>query len=525
MLVAEWTPSQGPVDALGQATGWRHWRSDIAGANGLVSFGWDWLQAHPNPTEAQKAFATLRERNAPMLFVGPRFNPTAARANEWIACRPGFEPLVALALAHLLLNEGRIQTPAGLESFAEALFGLDLSDAERQSHVPLRRLREMAQIVGTRQPFLCLGGRDRLQDQWAVVALNALLGNVGREPGGLIPTPETGLRPAVATESRPNSIHAEELPQIIGEGRDVEAIVLVDVNPAFCSPAPKRWHEALRRAKHVVCATSFMDETAALADVIIPLALPAERQDAYRDSASGQLIAVPADDIRTSRLSLTDSASQGAANEVRLKPEVSELFEPVLPPPQGVLSPATLAFELARRLDLPTDVFPWQTPADVARGLVVDQPRVAGLQIPATAADWIPPNFSDGEMHLLLETPVTLPRGQGGHLPQLLTTVAPHLREWWTTWVEVNPETARHLRLDDRDEVIVESTAGSIRARVKIFPGVPPDAVAMALGLGHRVGQFAQREGGNPAELIEWRQDEESRVPLWNLQKVNIRKA
>lgn len=54
-----------------------------------------------------------------------------------------------------------------------------------------------------------------------------------------------------------------------------------------------------------------------------------------------------------------------------------------------------------------------------------------------------------------------------------MTTVGPHLREWWTTWVEVNPETAHRLHLHDKDEVIVESKAGAIRARVKTFPGVP----------------------------------------------------
>ena len=114
---------------------------------------------------------------------------------------------------------------------------------------------------------------------------------------------------------------------------------------------------------------------------------------------------------------------------------------------------------------------------------------------------------------------------EGGHLPYLLTTVGPHLREWWTTWVEVNPETADHLGLRDRDLVMLESEAGVIRARAKLFAGIPPGALGVPLGVGHNSGTFAQIEGGNPAELVSFRADELTGVPLWDFQKVRIQKV
>jgi len=501
VLTDEWTLSQGPVDALEQATGWRHWRYDLANAGGVISFGVDWLQTHPHPVEAQKAFASLRERNAPIIFVGPRFNLTAMRSHEWIACRAGFEPLVALMLAHLLLkkrqgttgNDGAQQVAAALEKF-------DLADAERKTGVSVRRLREVAKMITSRggaslpapQSVLCLGGRGRLQDQWAIVALNALLGNIGKETGGLIPIPDFAF---ASTDGRAGRdappLHVEDVPAAIVRGRDVETLVLVGVNPAFSSPAPARWRDALKRVKNVVCLTSLIDETAMFADVVLPLAMTAEREDAYLTNAIG----------------------------------TPEVVQPVLPTPAGMISPATLAFELAKRLNVASNAFPWKTLAEAAKDVTMRQPTISVFRLPSSVVDWTPPKFRDGSFNLLLETPVTLPRAEGAHLPYLLTTVGPHLREWWTTWVEVNPETAHRLRLRDREEVIVESQAGSIRARVKTFPGVPPDAVGMALGLGHRIGAFAQKEGGNPAELVELRQDEQTRVPLWNAQKVNIRKV
>jgi molybdopterin-containing oxidoreductase family iron-sulfur binding subunit len=558
VYVAEWTSSQTPADALAHATGWRHWRYDIEHAVGLISFGWDWLQAHPDPAEAQRAFASLRDRNAPLYFVGPRFNPTGCRGHEWIACRPGFEPLVALAVAHVLLKDGRIPPAAGLESVVEALGKFDLAAAERRAGVSQRRIRELAQIAATRQPCLCLGRRDRLEDQWPAVVLNALLGNIGRTSGGLLPIPETELRtgvaagagsisqaaggatvppPAAATapdrpQPRDGSYRtADELLPILVAGGAIEAVLLVGVNPVFTGPAPRLWREALERVKHVICATSFVDETATAADLIVPLALPAERQDAYVDRGNGRWLAVPSDPAapRTS----PEPPAAGQEPNAPPRPQSGQAtdsaapapwFDPVSISSGEVISPAGLAFELARRLELPPAAFPWKALADAARGLAVRAPTLAGVHIPAEAAAWTLPHFGEGEFHLLLETPVTLPRGEGGHLPALMTTIAPHLREWWTTWVEVNPDTARRLGLRERDLVVVESKAGSIQARVKPFAGVPHDAVCMAIGLGHRIGTFAQNEGGNPAELIEYRPDQSSRIALWNIQKVNIRR-
>lgn len=506
VLTDAWTLSQGPVDALEQATGWRHWRYDLANAGGVISFGVDWLQTHPHPVEAQKAFASLRDRNAPIIFVGPRFNLTAMRSHEWLACRPGFEPLVALMLAHLLIKERsgtQWNEVESTEPLIATLEKFDLTDAERKTGVSIRRLREVAAIITgsggaslpAPQSVLCLGGRGRLQDQWAIVALNALLGNIGAETGGLAPVPRVeglGLRvndssggnhPSPLT---PQPLTVEDLPQ----ARDIETLFLVGVNPAFSSPAPARWRDALNRVKNVICLTSLRDETAMFADLVLPLAMPAEREDACLTNAG-----------------------------------TPEIMQPALPTPAEMISPATLAFELAERLNVANDAFPWKTLAEAAKGVVIRQPTVSVLRLPPSVVDWTPPQFRDGSFHLLLETPVTLPRAEGAHLPYLLTTVGPHLRAWWTTWVEVNPETARRLRLHDQDEVLVESKAGAIRARVKTFPGVPPDAVCMALGLGHRIGTFAQKEGGNPAELVEWQQDEQTRVPLWNAQKVNIRRV
>lgn len=496
--VSEWTPGQLGTDALAAATGWSSWRPDLAQAGGVASFGLDWLQAYPDPASAQRAFAALRVSNSPIVSIGPRLDRTAMKSNQWLACRPGFEPLVALALAHCVLKEGRYDHAScdgadGFQEFAAALRAFDLPGAVQEIGAPARRIEELARLLTSRQ-FVCIGPRRRFEDQWAVTLLNALLGRINK-PGGWVPVPDVGLRELDSGAAQ----NAEILPDLIvrndgaaPEGR-IDTIVLVGANPAFVSPSPQRWHKAFEAVSNVVCVSTFLDETAALGDFVLPLALPAERSETY----------------------LHARLADGAVQPMRV--------EPARIPPAGVFSPEDLVFELARRLGLVGDAFPWRDSREAAASVSTREPnpKAFGFRSPA----WTPPVFSGDGYHLLFETPGTLPRMEGGHLPYLLTTVGPHLREWWTTWVEVNPETAAHLGLRDRDLVTLESEAGAIRARVRLFAGVGSGALGVPLGLGHKSGTFAQIEGGNPAELVAFRTDELAAVPLWDFQKVRIRKA
>lgn len=495
VLVAafEWAPGQVATDALVQATGWSTWRPDLENAEAIVSFGWDWLQAYPDQSRAQRAFAALRERSAPMVHVGPRLNLTAVKSHEWIACRPGFEPLVALAAAHLLLRQGRYARSAcegseGFEEFAQALSGFDLEACERASGVPARRIQELARRLASK-PFLALAPRRRLADQWPVTVLNALSGKIGKA-GGWMALPQVmlpGPEPLSGGQ-------AQDLPDLMQRTRGVDTLVIVGANPVFCSPAPFRWRQALARIPHVVCAGSFVDETATVADLVLPLSLPQEREETYVECD-------PDSSLRVRRV-------RAAA-----------------PPPGSLISPEELVFELARRLgEEVAPHFPWRDWEEACSALTVRAPAISGFAFPKDFT-WNPPEFSEGKFHLLLETPSALPQMEGAHLPYLLTAVGPHLRQWWTTWVEINPQTAHALGLRDQDVVHVEGERGTIQASVALFDGVPPDAVCLPLGLGHRIGTFAQERGGNPAELVGFRRDGTTGVALWELEKVRIRKV
>ncbi|MBI4469998.1 MAG: molybdopterin-dependent oxidoreductase [Acidobacteria bacterium] len=484
----EWIPGQWMVDAMEQATGWSAWGLDLARARGVISFGWDWLQSF-DPRQAQEAFARLRVTDAPIWYVGPRWNLTAMKATKWLVCRPGFEPAVALALLHVIVSENlypkECESLEGFSKLIEQVRVLSPADLEKKTGINHAQLQPLARRIATLRP-LCVAPRRRLEDQAVIVALNGLLGNIGT-PGGLAALGRSSLPPAPPAAPR---LNVEELPKQIAEGR-VETVILAGANPVFTSPAPSRWKEGLKQAKQVVCLSSFKNETTAFADLILPLPLWAERRDVYPYARDGRMI--------------------------------THVVEPALEPAPAMFDVSSLVFELAHGMGVEKERFPWQNLEEAAKALELRAPTEAKFNFPDIG--WSEPPFSEGAFHLLLEAPLALRHGEGAHLPYLLTTVGPHLRTWWTTWVEINPETAHRLGVKDREEIILENASGSIRAIARYFPGVPADAVCLPLGMGHATGTFAQNAGGNPAEIVAYRKNDGANVMLWDFEKVNIRRG
>jgi anaerobic selenocysteine-containing dehydrogenase len=73
----------------------------------------------------------------------------------------------------------------------------------------------------------------------------------------------------------------------------------------------------------------------------------------------------------------------------------------------------------------------------------------------------------------------------------------------WNTWVEINPETAHELGIDNDDVVKIISEAGEVEAPAYLYPAIRPDTIAMPFGQGHTAyGRYAQGRGANPANLL-----------------------
>ena len=123
--------------------------------------------------------------------------------------------------------------------------------------------------------------------------------------------------------------------------------------------------------------------------------------------------------------------------------------------------------------------------------------------------------------HLVPFSHITLLDGQNAHLPWLQAVPDPLTTIAWQTWLEINDEDAARLGLREGDVVIVSSTArSSIRVPVYPTPAVPPKVVSIPLGQGRRDGPDAATgrrasESSNVMDILEPSQVEGTGAFAW----------
>jgi len=91
----------------------------------------------------------------------------------------------------------------------------------------------------------------------------------------------------------------------------------------------------------------------------------------------------------------------------------------------------------------------------------------------------------------------------GANKPWLQELGDPTTTVMWNTWIEMNPQKADELGIQDNDVVNVLSPFGALQAAVYRYPAIRPDTIAIPFGQGHTAyGQFAQGRGVNPIDLL-----------------------
>ena len=72
----------------------------------------------------------------------------------------------------------------------------------------------------------------------------------------------------------------------------------------------------------------------------------------------------------------------------------------------------------------------------------------------------------------------------------------------WSSWVEINPQTAARLGIAQGDSSR-SPRAGQLRAPALLIPGIAPDMVAMPVGQGHtNFTRYASGRGENPIAIL-----------------------
>ncbi|MHC5009373.1 MAG: molybdopterin-containing oxidoreductase family protein [Planctomycetota bacterium] len=136
----------------------------------------------------------------------------------------------------------------------------------------------------------------------------------------------------------------------------------------------------------------------------------------------------------------------------------------------------------------------------------------------------------EAEYPFLLNTYKTMARaeGRGANQPWLQEIGGFYLHQPWSTWLEINPATARELGIADGELVWVESQQGRLGRPVpaRHYPGARPDVVNMPFDQGHRgYGRWAEQIGANPNDILVPDEDRLSGMVAYFGTRVRIRRV
>jgi anaerobic selenocysteine-containing dehydrogenase len=135
--------------------------------------------------------------------------------------------------------------------------------------------------------------------------------------------------------------------------------------------------------------------------------------------------------------------------------------------------------------------------------------------------------YDDGmPIYLTTFQPITNRDGHASNLPLMQEMFGFLTRNYWNSWVELNPETASTYGISDDDWVWIESVNGSIKVKAKVHPGVMPSVAVVPFGLGHTSsGRYAKNHGVNPNSIMKNLYDTINGMPATQSTKVKISRA
>jgi anaerobic selenocysteine-containing dehydrogenase len=537
---------------------------DLAGANYIISFGTPLLEGFGAPVAVRKAFVEWKKNKATLVQVEPRCSVTASQADLFLGCKPGTEALVALGLAAIMVEQGLVdESAAGAQGMAEfkALLAKEYAPKKvaELSGVPVEKLIQVAKAFAKNPKALAVcgpgpgGDPGRLGDFLAVLALNALKGNLGK-PGGLVARKPLGLKalgePISVDKPRldggkkgmkPASALALAKAALAGQPYKVNMLLVAGGNPAYAGPQAGVMGEFLSAVPFVVAITPLLDETAALADLVLPantfLEAWADCRTPYGSPVSSYGVARPL---------------------VKPYPEAKSVGDTLLALAAKLGGTVAQALPFASVEDaLKLQAGPLGDPADLAKkvGFTQDKPAYGGFafKTPSGRLDFTCQNLAgllgkapEGATMLPhWEKPAALAHGSGHGLllaaaPSLRSAVGaqpltPHmlkvlgedsLRHNDELVVEINPQTAHALHLAENDKVTLTSAVGSVEARVYLYAGAAPGMVFMPTGLGHSAvsDAYTLNKGGNFHRVAEAQADSLSGLPTWGLTQVAVSK-
>jgi anaerobic selenocysteine-containing dehydrogenase len=474
--------------------------------------------------------ANLRKRGARVVVVDPCRTRTADLADTHLFIRPGTDALLLAALVHTLFAED-LAKPRRLANLVDGLDALRDACAPftPERIAPATGLDPHAVVALARDlavaPTAVVYGRVGVCTQeygslcaWLINALNILTGNLDRPGGSMFPTPAVDIVAAAtllgAADGRaPGASRVRGLPGFNGElplstlaeeidtpgPGQVRGLITSAGNPVLSGPNGGHLEAALPALDFMVSIDRYLNETTRHADLILPAAMPLER-DHYdvvfrafgvRDTARFQeaILSRPPgvlDDWRIyCRLGARIARRRGL--EGHLAALSLSALEAVTP--RRILSvllrlgPHKLSLERLARSPHTLDLGPLRTALPRRLRTPGQRIRLAPPAMVQAIADLVArmdqPPLSQDTLLLIGRRPLRSNNSWMHHLPRLQ-------RAGNRCTLLMHPIDARRLALTASPTVEIRSRTGLVRAPLEISETIMPGVVSMPHGFGHQ---------------------------------------
>jgi len=573
-------------------------------ASYILSFGANLIEGWGSPGRMQAAFKRWRQGAGAngattIVQVESRCSLTASKADQWIAVAPGTEAALALGLAQVMIKQNLYDadfvsasvfgfddwtdsTGKSRKGFKSLALSAEYSPEEvsKVTGVDAAKIVELAKAFAAQKDAVAVWGQsqadiaNRVYHDLAFFALNVIKGNPGSSlvtlvpdvPLAPLPDPKlddvatNGLKQQrldLAQAKKPpvfgNGVHAFLDSVTKGAGYPLEVLMVHEANPAYSLPEAGIFQAALPKIGYLVSFSSYMDETALQADLILPNHAAFERLDdvinlpgvPYAYYAVAAPILKPRKETMHTGdaiIALAKGAGESVAGSIPWKTYEDYLKERVKGlatsqkgslasragteiwkvQPGDALEVNFKEADLWKQLtagacwyDAPVDILFQLATTSGKIELALQTLQAAGA---TTGEDKfylphfepLPLSGDEKEYPLLLVGYRTLYLS-GGYLanpPFMTKTVWDFVLKGNDQFVEINPKTAQSLGLEEGVKAVIKTSQGQTGVLVHVTPTARPGVVNIVQGLGHKAyDQYIQDKGTNANNLVEVQMD------------------
>lgn len=491
---------------------------DLENSDFVLSFGAGIIEGWGSPVNCFKANASRKDRHAKLYQIESRLSNTAANADKWIPIKPGTEADLALGICTVILKNNLFDSMAaanfrgGINKLAAMLQkDYSLSKTAEITGVKASDIEKIAILFAkAKWPVAVFGkgrgdGAQSLKELAAVHTLNCLVGNLNKKGGAFVQSkseylefPDEVMDSIADAGNLKNKAgrYVNQLIEKINTSSEpvVEALFVYNANPCYSLHHPKSVKQAIDKIPFVVSFSSFLDETAKEADIILPSHIFLERLEDVPSCAG----------LAKSVIGLT-------------KPIISPVFNTKHAGDAVILIAKALGGSVAQS-------FEWEAYDECLESVVGGIWDVLSENGYAIISEGTPSGSVTVNVSFLADNPETV-QAQGDYeltlipidnmrlinsgmvaSPFAIKTVSDKVLMGTNSVVEINPLTAKGLK--DGGYVTLTTPMGKVRVMINLNEGIMPGVIGMVEGLGHTLNvkhmsnKYVSNKGINVNELI-----------------------